>query len=483
VILFWPRKYTSEGKIFVQIGRTNVAVDPTATAAGVVSIQDSRETEIRSVVELVQSQAVLQRVVERLTPERILGNARSPLDWVAGWLPGRSGSGEVAAGNESELSPEQIATMRQQERGVRRLRSSMWVDSEKKTSLVTVSCKSYDPLVAQEIVQAILEAYRELHVRVNATEGSLDFFEEQFAAQHHRVEEAMRALEQYRSQRNYLSIEGARRSLQDIAAQIERQMVETAVDLGQNEEKTVRLREQLASIQPELGMPMLGLVKPSTEAAREEMFRLESERAGLLATLTPDHPKVQAINERIAKLEQQVSQAPEQRTETVTELNPVFSEIKIELVRSVAEGHALRVRREALQEKYADVQSRMRALNSDEVEDARLQRAIDVARADFDLYAKKRGEAQVLAELDKDRISNVVIAQRASLQWKPISPRNSVVAALGVALAVIISLLAGWRAGLRDRRADSARGRPEDESPIPVLVTLPRQTPARSVAP
>ena len=49
--LAWPRQYGSEGRLYVQMGRNNTGISPTTGSAS-ISIQDTRETEIRSVLEL-----------------------------------------------------------------------------------------------------------------------------------------------------------------------------------------------------------------------------------------------------------------------------------------------------------------------------------------------------------------------------------------------------------------------------------------------
>ena len=75
--LILPRKYGSEGKLFVQLGgRNNSSLDPTSGSAS-VTIQDSRETTVRSVAELVSSRAILEAVVDEIGIEEIL---KSPLD-------------------------------------------------------------------------------------------------------------------------------------------------------------------------------------------------------------------------------------------------------------------------------------------------------------------------------------------------------------------------------------------------------------------
>ncbi|MGI9429024.1 MAG: Wzz/FepE/Etk N-terminal domain-containing protein, partial [Bythopirellula sp.] len=46
VILFAPREYRSEAKVFMKIGRESVKIDPTATTGDMISMQsNSRENE------------------------------------------------------------------------------------------------------------------------------------------------------------------------------------------------------------------------------------------------------------------------------------------------------------------------------------------------------------------------------------------------------------------------------------------------------
>ena len=71
VYIIVPRKYFSDGKLFVQVGRSSVGTDPT-TSSGTVSLQDSRETEVKSVVTMLESREIANSVVDRVGAERIL---------------------------------------------------------------------------------------------------------------------------------------------------------------------------------------------------------------------------------------------------------------------------------------------------------------------------------------------------------------------------------------------------------------------------
>ena len=75
VTLLMPRTYRSEGELLLRLGRENMALDPTATLGStpILSIQQSRENEINSVIEIVRSRVLIEKVVDALSPARILG--------------------------------------------------------------------------------------------------------------------------------------------------------------------------------------------------------------------------------------------------------------------------------------------------------------------------------------------------------------------------------------------------------------------------
>ena len=50
--IIWPRLYSSEGRLYVKMDRNNQSVVPSSGGAP-VAIQDTRETEIRSVIEIL----------------------------------------------------------------------------------------------------------------------------------------------------------------------------------------------------------------------------------------------------------------------------------------------------------------------------------------------------------------------------------------------------------------------------------------------
>ena len=64
--------YRAEAKLLVRIGRENVSLDPTATTGQIISIGQSRESEINSELEILKSRELAEKVVDAMGPKAFL---------------------------------------------------------------------------------------------------------------------------------------------------------------------------------------------------------------------------------------------------------------------------------------------------------------------------------------------------------------------------------------------------------------------------
>ena len=83
LLIVFPRTYSSEARLFVRLGKESVSLDPTATLGQTVAVNESRESEINSELEMLRSRVLLEDVVEHLGPDRILSGST---DGESSWL-------------------------------------------------------------------------------------------------------------------------------------------------------------------------------------------------------------------------------------------------------------------------------------------------------------------------------------------------------------------------------------------------------------
>ena len=73
LLIVLPRKYFSEAKLIVRVGRESVGLDPTVTTSQTLMLQKSQEEEINSALAVLSSRKIKELVVESLGVETILG--------------------------------------------------------------------------------------------------------------------------------------------------------------------------------------------------------------------------------------------------------------------------------------------------------------------------------------------------------------------------------------------------------------------------
>jgi uncharacterized protein involved in exopolysaccharide biosynthesis len=82
----------------------------------------------------------------------------------------------------------------------------------------------------------------------------------------------------------------------------------------------------------------------------------------------------------------------------------------------------------------------LKKLEGDTTKHNDLQRQVKEAEDNYQLYAKKREEARIADELDRQKITNVSIAEAATAPQIPSSPNRGLNLVLGVFLAAFLSL-------------------------------------------
>ena len=132
----------------------------------------------------------------------------------------------------------------------------------------------------------------------------------------------------------------------------------------------------------------------------------------------------------------------EQKTavEENTDLNPLRQALETELSRARLDQAGARARRDTLAGQLQQYEGALKQLEADTTKHNDLQRQVKEAEDNYQLYAKKREEARIADELDRQKITNVSIAEAATVAQIPSSPNRGVNLVLGVFLAAFLSL-------------------------------------------
>jgi uncharacterized protein involved in exopolysaccharide biosynthesis len=434
-----PKSYYSEARLFVRFGREN-QVDPTATGGQFVSISETRESEINSLIEIFKSRAILDKVVEQLGPDYILYGREKPAQTVK--------APAVTTRPGTNLPPLAEPPSRAHQLAVQELEQAVSVWSPRKTNVISVACEAKSPAIAQQIVARLVEVYQAEHVRAHYTAGSYEFFVEQTKVTERDWRTAAEKLRATKDRLAISSVEARRRELED-------QLAETSGLLLANESELKTAEAKIASLKKLIdGLPKTVVTQEvegpnaAFDGMRQTLYNLEARQQELAATRNENHPQLIAVRRQVAELRAILAEQPELRRQETSAVNPSRQALELALLTEQSTADSLHGRGKSLLELQDQLHAKLKELNGYEVTVNQLAQAVDLAESRHREYAEKLEQARINRSLDEDRISSLSLVQPASYVSKATGPRRLYVLAMGMMLAGLsglgAALIAAW---------------------------------------
>ena len=477
--LIVPREYGSDGKLFVQVGRSSIGATPT-TSAGSVSLQDSRDTEINSVVGLLKSREMADRVVEVIGVERIL-KPNSAIGRFTNNLPSLSrGGGTAVDDGETDLTSDEINAIKQRNKAIKQLMQSINVRHDKNTTVVSIGMKAQTPFLARDLVEAYLEQYKKKHVEVHTPQGS-GFFNEQLQIRKQALLDSEKKLEQFRSGFEVLDIGSARSILQREIDQLKLDALDTAVKFSEAQEKAFQMTKAYADVPEFISGADTKTSSLARDKAREALFNLELQESEMASRYKDGNPKLSAIRNTVNKAKSQLKSIPETFQESERNVNLAHKEILVMLTKSKADANGFEKRLQAtealLELKIREVGklNQMARTESQIVLDVEIQKKAMLSIAD------KTAESVTIDALDNENISNVNIVQEACLVPKKMFPSGMTFAVFGGALSAVLATMMTFFRQFRIRYEDDRKRRQHPEEQTQLDSNQSRQPRSRRV--
>lgn len=472
-VIFWPRTFMSEAKLFVRRGRESVTLDPTATMGETVQIQESRDDEINAIMEVLESRALAGKVVDRLGPAVILDappeTDANPAAARISWKARLSGAMDAMEERLHGIQP-----ISDREAAIATLADGIALDAPRSANVIQIRYEAPRPELARQVLDAYVDQYLLEHVRLNSTAGSREFFQEQFDLFGRQLEEAEKDLRDTKIALGVTTIDGQRAMLQAQLDAVESQLLTLDASLKSSTAREADLSRSVGGLPERMATESTtGAGNAASDGMRQQLFELEMQERELLSKFQPAHPQVVALQQQLADAREIFRGQPQERSLETTGINPVRQELEVSLLTEQADVASLAARHKALTGQHQVVMERIRALNEAEVRMARLERSVQLAQTNYTKYADKLEQARIDRALESERISNVNIVQPASYIGEPVAPNKKAMAALGLIFAVGMSLVVAVGAE-RLNRSMRTPAEVEEALDLPVLVSVPR---------
>ena len=468
--IVWPRLYSSEGRLYVKMDRNNQSVVPSSSGAP-VAIQDTRETEIRSVIEIIRSRAVLDQVVDKVGADEILESG-----WIGmpSIITGPLKSLSSLFDPKSAIDKAEYKRLKRRELAAKAIYEELDVYNEKKSSVLVVTARARSPELAQEIVEEIFIAARKIHMGIHNFESSAEYFDEQFASQEKALNESRKELAEFRNNLGVMSVGDARSSLQNVIATLDLDLVTARVSLDEWEQRERKLKSVLAKTSKTIASPRQGVERLSYEDSRTELYKLKEERARLRLAYTSKNVRLQQVEMQVKNLEKLLRGQRSVRTESTFQPNEVYQDFETSYKEAQTTVVGYRARLASLKRGKMEATTRLKELNDAEVQANKKLRKVAVAEQYLAIYTQPRGESKAMGALDARNISDVKIAQDPTLTLKHVNPKASLVLPMGFVCGLLAALGTSLFLDRNHLSATLNESDVEQALDLPVLVTLPR---------
>lgn len=321
------------------------------------------------------------------------------------------------------------------------------------TKLIEVTCLSISAETAANYINALASEYiaQGQQTRNSQATRTLQFLSTQLEDAKSRMDEADTKLQEFLRT-------GGRAFVLDpnTLDDSKLKMLQTDLAASQNDRIQKETRWQMAKASPVDSLPEI-LDDGTLKSLNAQMTTLRKQRAELIATLTPNHYKVQRVDAQIAELEQTIKQE------------------KSNTVKRIQNEYEAALNREKLMTQAYNRQTQTVAGETEKTNQyLNLKRAADTERTTYNALLQQTNEMNVIAAVPS---SSARVIDAATPIYRPVKPKPpqdiSLAGFGGFAIAVVFLVLKEWITVKKRSRVFAAPGSAGQVLNIPELGILP----------
>jgi len=412
-----PKQFVAKGVVMVKFGREFV---PVSEVGNVQPPTMNPESIINTEVQILTGRDLMEKVVDAVGPEELypeLGEKPLPPDW-------------------------------RREIAILNFRTNLLVNPVKGSNLIEVYFRSKDPRVTAQVVNTLVDKLQERHLQVFSDPKS-SFLEAQTKEYQEKLSKSEADIENFKQKNQVFSLDEQRSLLLH-------ERDESEATLKTEQVRSRELQEKISFLKDRKNVYTDGVL----EQLRSNLNGLEQKEQELASkynddnlTLVNHRKEMQVVREQIAKHEEEVRAA--EMTKIQAELEPLLVKVA------------------GLQQRYDEAARKLRQIDglSRQFED--LKREAATNESNYQTYLKKTEEARISEDLDRRKMTNVSVLERASVPITPIESKRQKTFGIGAFLAVALSLGLAYAAEYLPRGMTTPQSAVRRLS-LPLMVTVPR---------
>ncbi len=430
VALFLPTRYESQMKILVRHERADSMVSPNREAPYELRTYVTEE-ELESEAELLKSRDLLTKVVVACDLHK---------SGISSFWDALRGARDQRLNDDQRIGRAAVA-----------LGKNLTVEPIRRTNLILVSYKASDPQLATRVLNTLANLYLDKHLAMRRVPGAFDFFNQQAEEYRKALEKSQAQLAKFSDQERVVAPALEREIKVRRVAEFEAAAQQARASAIETRQRIRSLETQLASIPSRQTTQVRSSDNPQLmQTLKSTLLQLELRRTELLSKFEPTYRPVREVEEQIKQARDAISAAEKAplRDET-TDRDPSYETLRSDLARARTELAGLEARAAAMGNLARTARDETQRLDRMEIKQQDILRSAKAQEETYLLYLHKQEEARISDALDRQRISNVVVAEAASVPLQPGSGRLLALVFGGV-LACVASVLLAFVVDHRD---------------------------------
>jgi uncharacterized protein involved in exopolysaccharide biosynthesis len=442
-VLSAPTSYEVAGKLVVTRSRGDILVTPADQRSFNFALTAPTLQDMAVHAEMLKNRSLVESVVKKLGLDKTRGDAQAKgaenpitagLNQISVWIPWTSG-GPAA---EQKPAPEQSRL----NSVVGSVLNGLTVQVVPNSNLIVVRYRSSDASRGAEIVNTLLDLYRDKYLELRRNPGVVEFFVDQRDKLEQSLKASEAALTEFQRKTGLLSATVQVDAYARRLAEAENNLTDAQYDLREHEQRLAIFESMLAAQPERVKLQETIKFNPMIQTMRERLLTLEMEKQRLLALYTDNDRRVQDKQTEIDAQKKRLAEAQEQQwipDSEVTQINDRRRDLEEKVLASRLSALKTKNRYEGAKAISAEMRAQIQELGLADVQKQALLREVHVASDAYLLYRKKAEEARIAAAMDENKITNVAIGELASRQGSPVGPPKN----LSLLFAVMVGVVSG----------------------------------------
>ena len=401
--------YEADSSILVKIGREYVNRPEVGNLAPVMSL--SQEEVTNSEIQIISNRDLIQKVIEAIKVENIY----------------------------PELLQKPLKNVSPVDAAVSIFQKKMSVEGVKKSNVIQVTFQHNDPQVAARALNLLVDFYKEKHLQVFSDPKS-SFLESQLVAYDQKLKDSENNLQSFKQKAGVFSLEEQRTLLLRQRSDLDIALKNTQNIMYEMQKRIHTLKEQMKKFS-ESTTRYTGTERDKIIVeTKARILALQLNEQALSKKYTETNRLVVNARKEIQTVKDFLKEQEEDINNKVKTGNIVYQNTEMDLIKAETELNAQKGKANAINQQLAEVNNSIRGLEFSEKNILQLKREQAINEKNFQTYMEKAEEARITDDMNRLKMSNISIIQKATVPLEPVKPKKAQNILMGILLGIFCGI-------------------------------------------